>query len=406
MAKLASFKPADLKFENKTSILQFVYSNGITSKTDICKTLGMSKPTASLLVQELVDHHLLIEAGYGDSTNQGGKKPQLYEFNSNAGAVIALFIGIDSLQGALINLGIKVLFRIKIDVGKETGDQLLSNISEIVEQLIVKSEQSGLKLFGIGVSAPGIIESKKGILINATHLEGLSDVQIGPHLQDKFDLPVWVNNESRNMAIAEKWFGVGKTAKTLIALQTNGGGLGTGIIIENEIYQGKDNSGGEFGHTTIDIHGPVCRCGNIGCWELYASEEAFLARFKQAPEFEPFRQDLQLQLDKADLNFTIIAQAYKDGNAYASTQVNQYAEYLAVGMVNLVNVFNPDMIILRGDLMALQEPFLKKLESIVIKRALLPAGKRVVIRFSELTEDTRIIGAATLVIKEVIQGHI
>jgi N-acetylglucosamine repressor len=405
MSIYSSLKPADLKNQNKASILRYIYNNGITSKTEICRELGMSKPTSSLLVQELVDKQFLIDAGIGSSTNQGGKRPQLYDFNSRSGAVIAIYIGLNSLQGALIDLKINVISRIEMEVNRDSIEQMLSSTDSVVNTLIEHSEQIGIRVLGIGISAPGVIESKKGVLVNATHFEGLSDVPIGPHLESEFNLPVWVNNESRNMALAEKWFGIGKELDTFITLQTKGG-LGTGIILNGEIYQGIDNSGGEFGHTTIDINGPLCRCGNYGCWELYASESVFLSNYKKC--MKEHHEDYFHQLMSTDrkLTFNHIQKAIEDQHPLTMKLTDEYASQLGIGIVNLINVFNPEMIVLRGDLMVLGDYFLTRVEKIVRKRSLKPAAQRVILRYSEFKEDTKIIGAATLVIKEVIEGDL
>ncbi|WP_135553875.1 ROK family protein [Paenibacillus cymbidii] len=189
--------------------------------------------------------------------------------------------------------------------------------------------RSGIPVLGIGASIPGVIESRQGVLINAAHMERWQAVPIGAYLGEKRRMPVWADNESRNMAVAEKWFGCGKESNHFVTIQTKEG-IGTGIIVNGSIYPGKDNR--------------------------------------------------------------------------LRAQVREYARMLAIGIVNIVNALNPKMIVLHGDIRHLGQPFLDTVTAIVRKRALVPSNHRVTFRFSSFVEDSKIIGAASLALKEIVGG--
>ncbi|WP_029423142.1 ROK family transcriptional regulator [Alicyclobacillus macrosporangiidus] len=407
MPRYGALRPSDLKSENKAALLRHVYRNGVSSKPDISKSLGISKPTVSALVDELVEEGYLTAVGMGTSTSQGGKRPVLYSFNARAGSVIGIYIGIDVLEGALVDLQMTVLSKTKLRFDQRNVPQTLELVCAIVRSMLDQAEQMGVSVIGIGVSAPGVIENRRGVLVNATHLEGWSEVPIGPYLQSRFQLPVMVDNESRNIAMAEKWFGLGRDLDTFITLQTKGG-LGTGIILNRTIYRGIDNSGGEFGHTTVELNGPKCRCGNHGCWELYATESSFLKWFNQEAEAHRppwFNRNSHLS-EPGQLDMETVGALYAMQDEFTLPRVKRYAYYLGIGIVNLVNVFNPEAILLHGNVTVLGESFLSEVESVVRSRALHLPAKRVQLKYSKFGEDMSIIGAATPVIAEAIDGEL
>lgn len=404
MAKYSSFKPGHLKIENKLAVFRYIYEKECISKVDISKDLGMSKPTASSIVEELLNEGYIAEAGYGTSSVLGGKRPQLYRLQSLSLVVMSVYIGVGIIQAALMDVRANVLARKQQIVNWRDVNVALKSLEHLIQELLLYSKQQNMQVYGIGISAPGVIESRTGILVNATHLEGWEHIPLGPRLKSKFQIPVWIDNESNNMALAEKWFGTGKGASTFITIQTEGG-LGTGIIINGEIFNGANNSGGEFGHTTININGPVCRCGNTGCWELYAAEFSFLKDCEEMLHDLP-DHPLSEVLSQGDvLNFDFIAKCYQQNDPHFTPKVNEYALYLACGIINLVNGFNPELIIISGNLEKLGSPFLELVDSIVTMKAIPSASQRVKICFSSL-EDTRLIGAATLVITDILDGNI
>jgi len=401
--KKSSFKPSDIKTENQTSILQYVFRNGETTIPALAESLGMSKPTVTALVDELVRRKYLKESGIGVSAV--GKRPKLYDFHAGAGAVIALHFGVKALQCALFDLKLNLLKRNHLPVDNRDVAHTLEEVIREVGAMTAYAEARGIPVLGIGASIPGVIESRQGVLINAAHMERWQAVPIGAYLGEKLRLPVWADNESRNMAVAEKWFGCGKESNHFVTIQTKEG-IGTGIIVNGNIYRGKDNSAGEFGHTTIDMNGPVCRCSNVGCWELYAEESAFLQRLVDSATADPNAAgEFKRRLAEGETpDYRLVEACSSRGDEWLRTQVQEYARMLAIGIVNIVNALNPEMIVLHGDIRHLGQPFLDTVTAIVRKRALVPSNHRVTFRFSSFVEDSKIIGAASLALKEIVGG--
>lgn len=399
----SSMKSTDVKNQNKVSILRYVYTNGVTSRTDLVNGLGLSKPTVSLLVEELVREGYLCGVGMGNSKVQGGKPPKLFDFYAQRGAAIAVSIGISRIHGALVDLKLNVWKQMEVRYDKGQAEPSLATVSSVVRHMLQEAEQASVPVFGIGVSVPGIVQSKLGTLVNAAHLEHWSNIPIGPSLQEQFRLPVRVDNATRNIALAEKWAGLGQPLSTFITVQTVGG-LGTGIFLNGTIYQGPGDSGGEFGHTTIDFNGPLCNCGNRGCWELYASHDALMKQIADSLAAGSSSL-LAKRLNAGEpLDLKLLSECCSEGDAFSEQQVKRYAMHMGVGIVNLVNVFNPEMIILQGHLMLLGQSFLDEIRAVLDKRAIASGAKFVRLAFSNFKEETKIIGAAALIVKDVMEG--
>jgi predicted NBD/HSP70 family sugar kinase len=396
-------KPADMKSSNKKLILNYIYDNETVARPDLVGGLGLSKPTVSMLVWELQEEGYLLHAGEGDTGMQGGKRPQLYTFNALCGTAIAVNIGVARIQGALTDMRLNALKQIDAPYSEGDAQQALAGIVSVIRELLDEAAARKLAVFGIGVSAPGIVRSDTGVLINSARLRSWGQVPLKSRLEEQFRLPVRVDNAPRNIALAEKWAGLGKRLSTFITLQTDGG-LGTGIFLDGKIYKGADDSGGEFGHTTVDVNGPPCRCGNRGCWELYGSNEAFMKRVEDGLALRGDSMLAAAVRAGSRLDLQLVGECCARGDRFARELVREHAEGLSVGMVNLVNVFNPEWIILQGQLKWLGPDFLEKITEKVKQRALYPGSDKVRIGFSGFVGDTKLIGAAALVVKEVMEG--
>lgn len=408
MTRRSASRPSDLKLDNKVAILQHVYHFGISSKSDIYNEIGLSKPTASVLIDELVRNGILKSMGLGTSTGQGGKRPELFEFNEDVGLVIGLHVRADAVQGILTNLRLEVRQRESITLSNTDVTGVLEAMSGLIDKFFDEASHARIPVLGIGVSVPGTIDPAHGIIVHSVLLHNWSNVPVGDYLALKYKVPVFVDNESRNTALAEKWFGVGvnQGISTFITLQTEDG-LGIGVVLRGATSLGSGYSFGEFGHTTINFDGPLCRCGNHGCWELYATEQALLESVQNGSEGWGLPSTLIDELkQRTPLSLPLLAGYYKDGDEFARTQVELYIERLAIGIVNLVNAFSPEMIVLHGSLFFFGESLLDLIRNFVRRVALPPAANAVRIAYSEVGSAPATLGAATAVIRAAIEERV
>jgi predicted NBD/HSP70 family sugar kinase len=382
------------------NVLQYLRSQEEATKPDIAKVFGYSAPTASKLVDELVVEGFAKINGRGLSTHQGGKRPTLYSFHGMGRGIVSLHIGTKAMQAALVNLEGKVLYRLSKKVmPKEDAETLLQKVMTSIEEVLLKAATETLKVAAIGIGCPGLVDFRTGKIISSYGLRMLEQVEIGEIVRQTFGLPVWIDNECNNLALAEQWFGECEMNGTMINVMIEEG-IGAGIIIENQMIRGENNSFGEVGHMVIDHQGLPCKCGNRGCWEQYVSTDAVIGRVAEAASSSDFlRERIQ---GAEEITMSLLAQALKHGDDVVSDiAVMQTATYLAIGISSLINIFNPNDVILHGSLQPLEDALLPEVKKQVRARALPVPAERAAIRFSSMGQDSHIIGAAALGMKGV-----
>jgi N-acetylglucosamine repressor len=390
----------DVRQSNKIKILKFVREHEETTKPEISKALGISRPTVSTVVDDLIKDGYMQIRGIGNSTEHGGKRPQLIAFRAGGRGIISIHVGVEMIDGAFLDLNASIQFRIKVKTKPQEGkERILTDIFETITLLFKKADEFNVPVLGIGVGCPGLINTNSGTIIKSVNFKELNNIKLGELISKKFNKRVLVDNEDHNLALAEKWFGIGSHTNTFVSLMTDVG-IGAGIIIENEIHRGIDNSFGEIGHTMINMEGPLCHCGNNGCWETYASSNALLKKIKEQIDHTEVLRGLVKTSEELSLSH-IVEALQKGDKIVEKTAIHELGKYLGLGIVNTVNTFNPEMVIIHGSITELGEKLIIEIDKWVKEKALPTAGSRVKIKFSKLGYNAHIIGAGALVIKEM-----
>lgn len=395
-------KKFDLKLLNAIRILKYIQKSRRTTKPLIAKALGISTPTVSALVDQLILDGFAEMIGTGESTDQGGKPPKIISFVPSSRAIISVYIGIGVVDIALMDLHSNTIERLRSKEVNVTRTELIDSILEKTDKLIQKAKILEIPILGIGVGSPGLIETKSGIIRKASNYEVINDLRIKEILTDRFGLTVMIDNECNNLVLAEQFFGIGQ-AKTFVGITTDSG-IGAGVIINNEVMRGIDDSFGEIGHTSIHFNGRLCKCGNRGCWETYASSFALIddvaRRIGETTHLKKWVND------KEDITIPLIVRALEKGDVVVEGIVIELATYLGIGLANVVNTFNPELVILYGEMTKLGKPFLEKIEAEIKERALPIPASRVEVKKSKLADDANIIGSCALVLKEFFENPI
>ncbi|PZC51245.1 MAG: glucokinase [Chloroflexi bacterium] len=225
--------------------------------------------------------------------------------------------------------------------------QFIDRISTSVKHL---QNVSGATAVAIGVGAAGLIEKDSGIVVTSPNLKKWTGVPLKQILQDAFNIPSFVTNDVRAAVFSEWHSGVGKDTNDLVCLFV-GTGIGCGIITEGRLLSGKSGYAGELGHTTIDVNGPLCRCGNRGCLESMAGGWGIASRAQKVVMLNPVIGAVMLELAHGkieDISAATVSQAFQQNDPLATELMECTAEYLAVGVKSIVNIFNPSKIILGG----------------------------------------------------------
>jgi glucokinase len=253
-------------------------------------------------------------------------------------------------------------------------------------------------LSGIAIAAAGAIDSEKGIVTDSPNLPGWHNVPLKDEIQLSTGVRTFVINDATAAALGEHRFGAGRGVNNLIYL-TVSTGIGGGIIIDGKLYEGASGAAGELGHMTIDLNGPRCACGNIGCLEMLASGKA-IAREAQRLIAQGAKT-IMLDLAEGDAQFVTavtVATAAQKGDAVALSVINKAAANLGVGLVNFVNIFNPEMIIVGGGVGKMGELLLKPARRVVSERAFQFPASVVRIVSSELGDNSGVFGAVAFVV--------
>lgn len=272
---------------------------------------------------------------------------------------------------------------------QESQQQIFTVMFAAVEQMLEKAHAMNLKVEGIGVGSPGAIDFDHGrVLGNTPNLPNWTDADIRGQLQGKFNIPVWADNDANLMTLAECRYGAAKGARFVIAL-TLGTGIGGGIVIEDQLFRGARFSGAELGHMSINFAGPVCGCGGIGCIEAYASAPAMVKNYreklvkKQLPVPNPMNTEL------------IFTQA-RQGDPLANQVIDEICFYLGAALGNVINIFNPQVIVIGGGVADAGEEFIQRIWKAVRGRAMEPALQHARIERASLGNDAGMVGAIAL----------
>lgn len=310
---------------NTKLVLETIISNVSISRAAIAKHLGLTKATISAIVQELINKKLVIEIGSDDTSL--GRKPILLSLNKKAGYVICIDIGVETISALVSDLTGEECSLKQIKTPKNPSD-IIKTLIQLIESM-KQTQVTPYGLVGITLGIHGVIANHQ---ISFTPNYNLTGINLSEDLERHFNTPVYLENEANLSVIGEKTFQYDYPNIANISVHS---GIGLGIIINHQLYTGYSGRAGEFGHTIIEIDGRQCPCGNRGCFEQYVSEKSLLQEFaerKGIPEanFEQFRS------------------AYEEGDADAFQIMEDFIKYMSVGVNNILNAYNPDIVIINS----------------------------------------------------------
>jgi len=366
-----------IKRINTAIVLECILRGAPLSRAQISEQSGLNKATVSSLVQDLIDGSLVRETGIGQSS--GGRKPVMLEFVADCGFAIGVDLGVNYIRGALTDLRGNIVAERTSSLTDAEPGATIGKLSDFIAAFVSEAPSSPYGIVGIGVGVPGIVDENGSILF-APNLKW-RDVPLQRILSERFGLPVLIDNEANAGALGEQKYGAGRNVNNLVYVSVNIG-IGTGLILHKTLYKGTSGFSGEMGHLSIEAHGKECSCGNRGCWEMYASERALLE--KAAPlGFHTLEQLLEAAVNgRRDVI-----------ELFANT-----GDYLGVGIANIVNVFNPDAVII-GSRMSQARLWLEgAARQAVVQRALGFHLRKVQLLFAELGERSSMLGAAEMAI--------
>jgi len=307
-------------------------------------------------------------------------------------------IGATNIKYGLVDAGGKVLFREQRPTVAEKGaDALLHLVTNIGERLLLFAAEDEHDVRWVGVGTPGGVDAKSGRVIGpCPNIAGWEGMEIGPHLSERLNLEVFVENDVNAMALAEAKFGaaIGYNSVVCVAVGT---GVGGGLIFNGQLWRGARSTAGEIGHMTINFDGPACHEEMHGCVEAYCCSSAIISRTKarlKQDMTEAFDEVLNGDLD--NLNIKKLFQAAKKGDTVAAGVIEETADFLAIGLAGIVNLLNPDIVVLGGGVADGGAGFVEAVSAGIRKRAFPAATENLRVSRATLGNDAGFIGAAIL----------
>lgn len=303
----------------------------------------------------------------------------------NAGYLIGVDLGGTAIKYGVCESDGTILKEFINDTQRDAPvSSILEKISQSIKDALQYAKEEKVNISAIGLGTPGLVNIKTGYLMgNAPNFKYWRNVAVKEHLERELPIPVFVDNDANAMAYGEFLFGAGKGFDDLICI-TLGTGIGGGIVINGEMFRGNKYAGAELGHMSIHYDGRKCRCGGIGCWELYASATAmienYLAKNPKVKSISPRE----------------IFKQYKEGNEVAVQVVRDEVELTGAGLASLVNIFNPQRIIVGGGLSEAGQWFIDQIAEAVERRAVKESFKAVEIVAAQLGNKAGWLGAAAL----------
>jgi glucokinase-like ROK family protein len=386
---------------NKSIVLNTLRLHAPISRARVANLTGLNRSTVSNIVNALIEEELVFEK---NQVNSGIGRPGIsLGLRPDGGAVIGVEIGVGFISVLLTNFVAETLWEIRVQTtGLQSQTEIINLTEKYIDQALTIAKDHGLRPLGVGVGLPGLVNVRQGNLIMAPNLHW-NNVPLRLIWNQRFHLPVYVDNEANLAALGEYYFGIARNIENFIYLSSDIG-LGGGIMIGGKLFRGAHGYGGEIGHIQRDPQGEVCGCGRIGCWETQVGPSAVLRRVKK--EFQTSHDKTLLDACSGnldDLTFDMVVKLALNGNLICRQAIEEVAVNLGMGIADLVNVFNPDLIVIGGTLSLGRDILQPIIEKTAFTIALKPAVENLRIVFSDRSTEACALGAVAVVLDDILR---
>ncbi|MEU1801695.1 ROK family transcriptional regulator [Streptomyces sp. NPDC019937] len=386
----------DIRTANRYGVLRHIVAESPVSRQEVAAATGLSLATVANLVGELLELGMLIEVGYEDS--DGGRPRGLVAVNSSGGALIGVDVAETYIHVELFDLGLTVLARADEELRPERPAEndpakVVAHIAAAVASVVGQAGIAPEGVLGAGVSMPGQVDREGGVSVFAPNWDW-HDVPLLRMLADHIPYPLYLDNPLRACTVAEQWFGAARGRGDAVVVNL-GTGVGAGLALGGTLHRGVSNSAGEWGHTTLILDGRQCHCGNRGCVETYVGAPGIMRNLRELSPDSPL-------LRPGDQTATIeaLGRGLADGDPVAVQVVRDTARYLGAGLADLINLLNPEVIVLSSWVAAaLGEGLLAEVREAVAGRALRRPLSNTEIVLCPIPSNPVSLGAATFVLE-------
>jgi glucokinase-like ROK family protein len=383
---------AQTKVHNQRLILRTIYQERFISRADLARATCLTKTTVSTIVSELIAENLVEETGRGPS--EGGKPPMLLGVVDGARHLIGLDLANSEFRGAVFDLRGRVLHQISLPLQNENGRLALDLVYELTDALLTAVTSP---LLGIGIGSPGLMDAEAGIVRQAVNLDW-RDLPLRELLQNRYDTPVYLANDSHAAALGEYTFGPDRGVKNLIVVKV-GRGTSAGIVLNGRLHYGDSAGAGEIGHVRVVENGKLCLCGHTGCLETIVSTRVMTEKAQQIFANDPQSALHRFAETEEAVNTDVIMQAFLAGDAEIMRIMDEVAYYLGIAVANLVGALNIQTIIIAGSLARFGRPLIDVISAEMRRSVMASLSDEVNVHLSELGQDVVMLGSMALVLQ-------
>lgn len=373
---------------NRSLIISLLRKQGMCSRVQLANTTGLKQATVTNIINDFIQWGFVKEVGFLNGIK--GRRSIGIAINTDTFRVIGVRIARKYYSVGLFDLTGKMhkLQRVETNLEDQPRD-IFANIKTMIQEFL--KENQSYTILSIGVAIPGPFIQKEGRIGLMTEAEGWKDILIKKELEELYHIPVILEHDANAGVYAQQWHSREASECEVLIYVAVGQGIGAGIMIDGEVMKGSLGTAGEIGHTTINFNGLKCSCGNTGCLEKYCSSIAFTNAVNQAT--------------KQNLTFEQIKELTKQGDPVCLQKFTESCAYLGIGIVNLINNFNPDMIILGDEMAHIQPDLMYDTICKTVKNRVIPeVWENLKIGFSNIKNDSILHGAAIVAINEVFEN--
>lgn len=382
----------DIRRANRNELLRFVIARSPVSRQELAAATGLSLATVANLVGELLERDVLVEVGFEDS--DGGRPRGLVAMKAEGGALIGVDVAETYIRVELFDLALRLLARAEepLSASENRPEQVVGHIAAAVRSALGQAGLDPGMVFGAGVSMPGQVEREGRLSVFAPNWNW-HEVPLRELLAEQFDFPVYLDSPLMACTVAELWFGAARGYDDVVVVNL-AAGVAAGIAVAGSLYRGASNTAGEWGHTTLILDGRACHCGAMGCVEAYIGAPGIIRTLREIDPHSPIaRADQTAAIDA-------LAEALAKGEATAVETVKRTARYLGVAVGNLVNLLNPQVIVLSNWVAArLGDALLAGMREAVAEHALPRPLENTRIVLCPITRNAVTLGAATFALE-------
>ena len=381
---MANTDREEMKLRNRGTVLQLVSTGRCTSRIELSKRMGLTKTAISKIVAELMERGFLAETEKQDNAELG-RNPIGLGIAQTAPLFIGILIMRDYCEAVLCTMALEVLKHKKFYGNWTSEEELMSCVYALADQMLYGTD----RVQGIGVAAIGPLDSIEGIIKNPPYFRNVHDVPVASLLYERYHLPVYCDNDNQSAALAEKLFGSGKGVQDILLVGI-ANGIGCGIIIGGKKYQNHSGYTPEIGHLSVNYNGPECVCGNRGCLELYLNSPTVLKKMRDATgKF----YDYQTFCEMAD-------------QPQIAAVFDEAVQALSSALISVVNILNPELIILGHNGVYWPQKYLDLIEEEVNGRKFSNRQSRTRIIRASFLEQTAVLGGVCNILIHYYSGEL